>query len=155
MASPDYKPIFKVPYNPVKGLSQLLQGYNTGAQQKFMNNNVDRNAPVGANEYERMQMEKRANLQAYMDLMNPTAGIVPSVAATPAAAIPAAVPSIPAMVQSGQQAITGAPTNISPATVTQQPADPLDAKVIPLMEEYFQSRLKQWQDSQKKTGTGV
>ena len=69
MASPDYKPIFKVPYNNVRGLASLLQGFNTGAQQKFQNQNVDRNAPIGENEMMRMASENYqkglANQMAY------------------------------------------------------------------------------------------
>jgi len=69
MASPDYQPIFKVKYNPVRGLAALLQGYNTGAQQKFVNQNTDRNAPIGENEMMRMASENYqkglANQMAY------------------------------------------------------------------------------------------
>ena len=142
MASPDYKPIFKVPYNPVRGLAALLQGYNTGAQQRFQNQNTDRNAPIGVNEAQRAQMEQKAKMQALMEAMNPASGfgITPMAQSTP---------SVPAMVAPLQQAMTGqqgANTNIAPIVQAPQAigqTDPIKAKVASLIEELYQARMMQ------------
>jgi hypothetical protein len=147
MASPDYKPIFKVPYNPVRGLAALLQGYNQGAQQKFQNNNTDRNAPIGVNEAARAQMEQKAKMQALMEAMNPTAGL--GLTPFPGQAQPVAQQGY--NVSSGQPnqpgpGIQGLPTNIAPVVQGPQsvaPTDPIKSKVASLIEELYQARMMQ------------
>jgi len=133
MAAPDYKPIFKVPYNNVRGLAALLQGFNTGAQQKFANNNVDRNAPIGVNEAARAQMEQKAKMQALMEAMNPTAGL-------------GLTPFPGQAQQTAPVAAPVAPANTNIAPVVQGPqqiasTDPIKVKVASLIEELYQARL--------------
>jgi hypothetical protein len=106
MAAPDYKPIFKVKYNPVRGLASLLTGMGNAKQQAFQNNNVDRNAPIGVNEAARAQMEQKAKMQALMEAMNPGGGMQSLLSSYPSAQ--------PAVAPQGYNVDTGAPNQGGP-----------------------------------------